>query len=346
MPRNVIMYNKISLLIPCHNEEKSIRRCVESCLNQTRKADEIIVVDDGSTDKSLEILKTFGDRIKIVTLPTCSGSKSYAQEAGLKHVTGDVFICTDADTILDKQFIEKIESDFRDQELAAVCGYVKSLKYNWLTACREIDYAVTQNFHKLAQSYINFLLVIPGCAAAFKTVVFKKHISFDHDTVTEDLDFTYKLNQQDLKIKYNKQAIAYTQDPTDLRSYINQMTRWYSGGWQNLLKHLRIVSKPASALELTLVYVEGLAFALLLLLLPLLSIKYFTQFILFYLIIALLLSTYAAFINKRMDLILYSPLYLLIVLINAWIFIKEFFILFILKRKNLIWHKVIKREIT
>lgn len=345
MPRKTIIRNKISILIPCLNEEKSIRKCVESCLNQTRKADEIIVVNDGSTDKSLAILKTFSDQIKIINLPIRSGSKSYAQEAGLKHVTGDIFICTDADTILDEKFIEKIETDFKDQDLAAVCGYVKSLKYNWLTACREIDYAVTQNFHKLAQSYINFLLVIPGCAAAFKTEVFKKRVSFDHDTVTEDLDFTYKLNQQNLKIKYNKQAIAYTQDPTDLKSYINQMTRWYSGGWQNLSKHLRIIAKPASALELTLVYVEGLAFALLLFLLPLLSIKYFIQFILFYLLISLLLSTYAAFVNKRKDLVLYSPLYLFIVFINAWIFIKEFFILFVLKRKSLIWRKVIKKEI-
>ena len=105
---------KISILIPCWNEEKSIRACVKSCLKQTRKADEIIVVNDGSIDNSLNILKSFGSKIKIVHQAVCSGNKSYAQEIGLKHVTGDVFICSDADTLLDKHFVERIETHFQD----------------------------------------------------------------------------------------------------------------------------------------------------------------------------------------------------------------------------------------
>lgn len=333
------------MLIPCHNEDKSIRKCVESCLVQTRKPDEIIVVDDGSTDKSPEILEGFGDKIKVIRVPKNTGNKSYAQEIGLKHITGDIFICTDADTILDKEFVERIELNFEFQNPAAVCGYVKSLKYNWLTACREIDYVITQNLHKLAQSYINFLLVIPGCAAGFKTDVFKKNISFDHDTVTEDLDFTYKLNEKDLKIKFDKKAVVYTQDPTDIRSYIRQMRRWYGGGWQNLLKHFRVMHKPAGALELTLIYVEGVASSFLFLVLPLVNIKIFGFVLLNYFLIGVGLSIFAAVKSRRIDLVFYSPLYVFTGIINAFVFIREFFFVLVFRRKKLVWFRATRREL-
>src|SRR3989344_3185886 len=100
---------KISILIPCHNEEKSIKKCIESTLNQTRKFDEIIVIDDGSTDNSRAILSKFQDKIKIVKIEKATGNKSYAQEYGLKFVTGEVFVTSDGDTIIDSRFAEEIE---------------------------------------------------------------------------------------------------------------------------------------------------------------------------------------------------------------------------------------------
>ena len=181
---------KISILIPCHNEEKSIRKCVESCLNQTHTADQILVVNDGSTNRSGEILASFGSKIEVLTVSVATGNKSYAQQLGLTRIDGDVFIATDGDTVLDSDFVKRAAENFKDDKLTAVSGYVRSIKYNWLTACRELDYVIGQNLHKLAQSYINFILVIPGCAGAFRTRVFKEFITFDHDTLTEDMDFT------------------------------------------------------------------------------------------------------------------------------------------------------------
>ena len=96
---------KISILIPCHNEEKSIEACVLSCLNQSRPADEIIVVNDGSTDASGEILRKFGEAITVIDIPVATGNKSHAQERRLQDITGDVFIATDGDTILHPDFI-------------------------------------------------------------------------------------------------------------------------------------------------------------------------------------------------------------------------------------------------
>jgi len=328
----------ISILIPCHNEEVSIAACLESCIKQSRPAEEIIVINDGSTDNSLAIIKAFLPKIKIVNVHEATGNKSYAQEIGLKYVNTDIFIATDGDTLLDKDFVKNIEKDFYKKEVAAVGGYVKSLRYNWLTSCRAYDYCIGQNLNKLAQDLMNFIFVIPGAAGAFRKKVFDKYIKFNHDTLTEDLDFTYELHKKGMKIKFDTKAIVYTQDPANLKSYLNQMRRWYGGGWQNLIKHSDIILiHPIKTLELSLIYIEGFVFSLLFFLLPILNIYFFANILLLYFMTILVLSIIAAIKEKRSDILLVPFFYLLLIYINAWVFLEQFIKEVILRKKNLKW---------
>ncbi len=330
---------KISILIPCFNEENSIAECVSSCLAQTRKPDQIIVVNDGSTDRSAEILARFGDQITVITITEATGNKSYAQEHGLQFVTGDVFIATDGDTILDENFVKFVEEDFvRDSELSALGGYVRSQKYNLLTACRAFEYAVGQNLHKLAQHHLGFLFVIPGAAGVFKTADFKKYIAFEHDTLTEDLDFTYRLHELDLKVQYDRRLVVLTQDPATLHSYVNQMRRWFGGGWQCLLKHYKLAgTQPKIALELSIMYAEGLVFSSLLFILPFLSLQFYKNFIISYFVLAITFAIFAAWKEKRPELLLIPIPYIGLVFINAYIFLEQMVKEVVLKKKNLKW---------
>ncbi len=331
---------KISILIPAHNEERSIRATIDSCLMQTRTPDQILVVNDGSTDRTAEILATFGDKIQVVTIPQATGNKSFAQQEGLKHITGDIFIATDGDTMLESRFVEMIEPHFEKKEVSAVAGYVKSIKNNWLTACREIDYAIGQDLHKRAQSNIGFLFVIPGCAGAFRTEKFKEIIKFDHDTLTEDLDFTYKFHTEYCSIVFERRAIVYTQDPFTLYGYINQIRRWYSGGWQNLLKHLpRMKSRPMPAFELSLIYFEGIIFSFLIFILPIFRPRFFLYYIGVYFIFILAISSYASLERQRVDLVFYSPFYILLIFLNAWIFLEQLTNEVILRKRKVVWFK-------
>ncbi len=327
----------ISLLIPCHNEERAIRKSILSWLRQTRPADQIVVVDDSSTDRTPEILKEFEQYITIIRTPQNLGNKSYAQEYGLQFITGEVFISTDADTLLKEDFIELIEKDFDDPKVAAVGGYVKSLKNNWLTRHRAFEYAIGQNFHKVAQSYINFIPVIPGAAGAFRTEIFKRFLTFDHDTITEDLDFTYKLHKKKFRIHYDRQAIVYTQDPATLHCYINQMRRWFGGGWQNLMKHYAIAMHPVAALELSLMYIEGIAFAMLMFLVPLINIRSAVVLLFFYFIVVFCLSVFASIKERRLDLLTASVPYILILYITTYLFLEQFIVEVVLRKKNLMW---------
>jgi N-acetylglucosaminyltransferase len=330
---------KISILIPCHNEELSIAECVSSCLAQSRKPDQIIVVNDGSTDRSAEILASFGDQITTVTIPVATGNKSYAQEHGLKFVTGDVFIATDGDTVLSHDFVKYVEEDFiQDPELSALGGYVRSQKHNLLTACRAFEYAVGQNLHKLAQHHLGFLFVIPGAAGVFKTADFKKYIAFEHDTLTEDLDFTYRLHELDLLVHYDRRLVVLTQDPATLHSYINQMRRWFGGGWQCLLKHYKLAGqRPKIALELSIMYAEGIVFSALLFILPFLSLQFYKNFIISYFVLAITFAIFAAWKERRWVLLLIPVPYIGLVFINAYIFLEQMVKEVILRKKNLIW---------
>ena len=131
---------KISILIPCFNEEKSIEKCILSCLHQSRKPDQIVVVDDSSTDKTPAILNRYKNEVLIVTTPRRTGNKSSAQQYGLKFIKGDVFIATDGDSMLDKNFIKNIIQPFNKPDIVAVSGYVKSIRHSWITTYRALEY--------------------------------------------------------------------------------------------------------------------------------------------------------------------------------------------------------------
>ncbi len=327
----------VSILIPCHNEEKMIAQTLEACFRQVRPADEIIVINDGSTDGTADILRSFADRIKIVTVMPKTGNKSRAQEIGLQFVEGDVFIALDGDTLLHPSFVDRVAKYFRDEKAIAFAGSIESLKYNWITACRAMDYFLGQTLYKRAQSDLGFIFVIPGCAGAFRTAVFKKLIRFEHDTLTEDLDFTYKFHGAGIPIYFDAQAIVYTQDPPTLGSYTNQMRRWYAGGWQNFLKHFSIIENPKAALILSFMYIEGLFSATTLFLLPFLSLITFVYTLCVFVIFSVTLGMITAISLKRSDVLFSSFLYPIFTIINAWIFLEQFFLEVILRKKELIW---------
>lgn len=331
---------KISVLIPCYNEEFTIEKCVASLLKQKRLPDEIIVVDDCSTDNTPHILSRLASPlVKVVRTPKNTGGKSHAQEYGLQFVTGDIFITTDGDTMLHPDFVSVIEKDMRNKSVFAVAGHVKSLKYNWVTACRALDYTIAQNIDKVAQDYMNFVFVIPGAAGAFRTTEFKEKIIFTHDTITEDLDFTYRFHEMGYKIKYNTKAICYTQDPTTLSAYMNQTRRWVGGGWQCLLKHMSFPNKPGMALELALMYMEGLVYSFVAFLIPFINLYMAIVFFCLYCVFVFFLSIYGALKESRPDYLFILPFYVFLKYVNAYIFIEQFLKEAVMRDKNLEWFK-------
>lgn len=331
---------KVSALIPCYNEEKNVEATIQSCLRQSVKFSQIIFVDDCSTDRTPEILNKYAQLITVVRTPQNTGNKSSAQEYGLQYVTGTVMVTIDADTLLHPDFVKEVSGSFRNRAVVAMAGRVQSIPYNWLTLCRAYDYAIGHHIHKLAQSYLNYIFVMPGAASAFRTKAFQKYITFDHDTITEDLDFTYKLHFNNKKIVYNSRAITFTQDPADLKNYINQMRRWFGGGWQNLLKHRRQVSyNPTQSFEIALLYAEGAIFSALLFIIPILNPWFALWLMASYFVVAQVFAIWAAIKEKRPMLLLVPFPYFIMLFVNAYIYLEQFVVEIVLKKNNLVWFK-------
>jgi cellulose synthase/poly-beta-1,6-N-acetylglucosamine synthase-like glycosyltransferase len=190
------------------------------------------------------------------------------------------------------------------------------------------------------------MFVIPGCAGAFRTVLFtSRDITFEHDTLTEDLDFTYRLHEQYHRVVYDCRAISYTQDPARLSQYINQMRRWYGGGWQNLRKHWGIIRKPNSSLVLSLMYMEGLIFSVLLFVGPLFFPLSTVILACFYVLLMVGVGVYGFITRKRSDLIYYAPTYILLTYLHAFIFLEQFWKEIIQGKTNLVWFHPERREL-
>lgn len=112
---------KISIVIPAYNEEKYLSRTLESIASQTRTPDEVIVVDNNSTDKTVTIAKKYG--VKVVTEP--KQGNVFALKKAMDSATGDIIATTDADTILPLSWVASIEELFEEKDVVCATGYVR-----------------------------------------------------------------------------------------------------------------------------------------------------------------------------------------------------------------------------
>ena len=114
---------KISVIIPVYNEEKYIKACLDSLINQSRKADEIIVVDNNCTDKTVTIVRRYE---QVTLINEKKQGITPARNTGFNRASGEIISRCDADAILPKDWVEKIEKDFKqDNEIVALTTYFK-----------------------------------------------------------------------------------------------------------------------------------------------------------------------------------------------------------------------------
>lgn len=119
------MKMKVSVIVPIHNAEKTLSRCVESILAQSYKNLEIILVNDGSADGSLEICQSFLNMDnRVVVIDKNKGGVSSARNSGLRAVSGDFIQFVDADDILKPNMMEKlVEAMLKTNADVVICGY-------------------------------------------------------------------------------------------------------------------------------------------------------------------------------------------------------------------------------
>lgn len=219
---------RCSLIIPAYNAEKTIALCLESALNQSlsREEYEIIVVDDGSTDKTPEIVKRHPVRL----IQQENQGPAAARNKGANEAKGDILVFTDSDCELDFDFLKRIVSPIEDDpEIVGVQGSYKTKQKEFMAQFGQVE--IETRYKRMAKNkYIDF---IGTYAAAYKKDIFQKYGGFDTGfplASGEDAEFSYRLSEKGNKMVFNPEAFVYHKHPHTLREYLR--VKYWRAYWR------------------------------------------------------------------------------------------------------------------
>ena len=241
---DVTSFPKISVIIPAYNEEKVITHTINALIETKYPDKEIIFVDDGSTDKTLEIVNQFKGKITI--LHKENGGKATALNYGIACSNGEIIVIVDADTIIGRNALTDIIKGFEvHDKVVAVAGNVKVRnRTNWITKCQALEYITGIQIVRRAFDVFGSITIVPGALGAFKKSMVEECGSYGKDTIVEDYDQTIKLLKAGLTTSGSTKATAYTEAPNTLKDFVQQRKRWFRGNIQVFKRHSDALTNP------------------------------------------------------------------------------------------------------
>lgn len=233
----------VTVLIPAFNEERVIERAVQHVLASTEVQVEVIVVDDGSHDHTAAIVRrAFAADPRVRLLALANGGKARALNQGLALATGDIVVALDADTQFEPTTIARLARWFGDAEIGAIAGNAKvGNRVNLVTRWQALEYVTAQNLERRALDHLRAMTVVPGAVGAWRRETLVAVGGFPSDTLAEDQDLTIAIQRAGWKIRYDPDAIAWTEAPESFRALARQRFRWAYGTLQCLWKHRALV---------------------------------------------------------------------------------------------------------
>jgi len=232
----------VAVLVPAYNEEKVINRTIRSVLDSTYPNLHVIVIDDGSKDRTCEVARAeFAEEIargRVTVLRQENGGKAKALNYGLQFVTEDIFVGIDADTLIANDAIAYLVPHFQDARVGAMAGNAKvGNRVNLWTRWQALEYITSQNFDRRALNTFSAVCVVPGAIGAWRTEAVRAAGGYKLDTVAEDADLTMALLQNGYKVEYEDRSLAYTEAPSTANALMRQRSRWSFGILQAVWKH-------------------------------------------------------------------------------------------------------------
>lgn len=235
-----------SVIIPAHNEENTVINSVNSVANNNYPKNklQIVVIDDGSTDKTVTLLKEYAKlnpktNLKILTQKN-AGKAHALNNAMANHATGELIMCLDADSTLDPNALREAAYYFNDEQVMAMAANVKIRPDNTLlNLIQQYEYIICYQM-KRALTVFNIEYIIGGIGSVFRRNALEKVGYYDTDTITEDIDLTMKILQnggKNWKVIYGASVVAHTEGVLSLSGLIKQRYRWKFGRSQAFYKN-------------------------------------------------------------------------------------------------------------
>ncbi|WP_419814850.1 glycosyltransferase [Glacieibacterium sp.] len=233
----------VTVLIPAFNEERVIERAVRRVLDSRDVAVRVIVIDDGSKDRTSAVVsELFADEPRVRLLTLENGGKARALNTALALVESEIVIALDADTQFEPSTIARLARWFGDPRLGAVAGNAKvGNRVNLITKWQALEYITAQNLERRALARLNAMTVVPGAVGAWRTETLREVGGYPTDTLAEDQDLTIAIQRAGWKIHYDQYAIAWTEAPESFGALAKQRFRWAFGTLQCLWKHKAVM---------------------------------------------------------------------------------------------------------
>ena len=252
-PAEVASYKpKVAVLIPAYNEEKVIERTVRAALNSNYPNLRVIVIDDGSKDRTLEVARNgFKAEVatgKVLILGKKNSGKAEALNYGIEHIgDAELFVGIDADTIIAPDAIARLVPHFINPKVGAIAGNAKvGNRVNLWTRWQALEYITSQNFERRALDVLGAVSVVPGAIGAWRVSAVREAGGYHIDTVAEDADLTMALLRRGYRVEYEDMALAFTEAPTNANGLMRQRFRWSFGILQAVYKHRGVFARKGA----------------------------------------------------------------------------------------------------
>ncbi len=263
----------LSVLIAARNEAGVLSVTLDAVLAQLDAGDEILLVDDGSTDGTAELLRSvygvpaalgppgasscvpgaLDARLRVLSKPNSGKADSLNQALSLAR--GDVVITLDADTILDPGALRAMRAAFaREPNLAAACGVLKpvcgkGVEARFFQWFQSFEY-LRAFLSRAAWMRADALLLVSGAFAGFRREMLGRVGGFDSGTLVEDYELIHRLRRYagdhglGWTVRVLAEASATTDAPGSLKNFLRQRRRWFAGFLQTQYRYRAMTGNP------------------------------------------------------------------------------------------------------
>ncbi|HET6867130.1 MAG TPA: bifunctional polysaccharide deacetylase/glycosyltransferase family 2 protein [Solirubrobacteraceae bacterium] len=227
----------VAVIVPAYNEAVGIERAVRSIATNDYPDFEVLVVDDGSTDGTAQLVEALElENVRLIR--QANSGKAGALNTGVDFSNAEVVVMVDGDTLFEPTTISRLVTPFADENVAAVAGNTKvGNRRGLLGRWQHIEYVIGFNLDRRMYDVLQATPTVPGAVGAFRRDVLSQVGGVPADTLAEDTDLTLAIGRTGRRVVYAENARAWTEAPSTLGALWRQRYRWSFGTMQAVFKH-------------------------------------------------------------------------------------------------------------
>jgi len=241
----------MSIIVPVKDEENVVGRLLKALAKADYPQDkkEIVIVEDGSIDRTGEICRKFADehpgQVKLLRRSVSDGKPSALKEA-LKHVSGEIVAIFDADNIPEPDFLLRAASYFEDSSVAAVQGRLIAVNEdeNILTKFVSQEEALRCEAYMRGKDALGLFVPLTGSCYFVKKSVLDDVGGWDSKVLSEDMELAARLTKNGHKIRYASDVKSWQEYPATVSAFFKQRTRWFRGTMEVSLSYGSLLKNP------------------------------------------------------------------------------------------------------